>query len=110
MAERMIKTIKHGITVLAATPANTDCWDEQLVKVLFGYQCGIQTSTKFSLFMILTGRTPRLKANNYLQTLTAETDEGDDIDDAAAQFLQKVELIASIHDNVLLNVGQAQKQ
>jgi len=84
MAERMIKTIKHGITVLAATPANTDCWDEQLVKVLFGYQCGIQTSTKFSLFMILTGRTPRLKANNYLQTLTAETDEGDDIDDAAA--------------------------
>ncbi len=27
MAERMIKTIKHGITVLAATPANMDCWD-----------------------------------------------------------------------------------
>jgi hypothetical protein len=27
-----------------------------------------------------------------------------------AQFLQKVELIASIHDNVLLNVEQAQKQ
>jgi hypothetical protein len=25
MAERMIKTIKHGITVLAATPANMDC-------------------------------------------------------------------------------------
>jgi len=29
---------------------------------------------------------------------------------AAAQFLQKVELIASIHDNVLLNVEQVQKQ
>jgi hypothetical protein len=28
----------------------------------------------------------------------------------AAQFLQKVELIASIHNNVLLNVEQAQKQ
>jgi len=27
MAERMIKTIKHGIIVLAATPANMDCWD-----------------------------------------------------------------------------------
>jgi hypothetical protein len=25
MAERMIKTIKHGITVLAITPANMDC-------------------------------------------------------------------------------------
>jgi len=55
MAERMIKTIKHGITVLAATPANMDCWDQQLAKVLFGYRCGIQMSMKFSPFMILTG-------------------------------------------------------
>jgi hypothetical protein len=47
MAEHMIKTIKHGITVLATTPANMDCWDQQLAKVLFGYCCGIQTSTKF---------------------------------------------------------------
>jgi len=28
MADRMIKTIKHGITVLAAIPANMDCWDQ----------------------------------------------------------------------------------
>jgi len=41
MAKCMIKTIKHGITVLAATPANMDCWDQQLAKVLFGYRCGI---------------------------------------------------------------------
>ncbi len=108
MAERMIKTIKHGITVLAATPANMDCWDQQLAKVLFGYRCGIQTSTKFSPFMILTGRTPRLRADNYLQALTAEVDDGMDMETAAAQFLQKVELIASIHNNVLLNMEQAQ--
>jgi hypothetical protein len=25
MAERMIKTIKHGITILATNPANVDC-------------------------------------------------------------------------------------
>jgi hypothetical protein len=37
MAECMIKTIKHGITVLAATPGNVDCWDEHLAKILFGY-------------------------------------------------------------------------
>jgi hypothetical protein len=37
MTERMIKTIKHGITMLAATPANMDYWDQQLAKVLFGY-------------------------------------------------------------------------
>ncbi len=84
MAEHMIKTIKHGITVLAATLANTDCWDEQLAKVLFGYRCGIQTSIKFSPFMILTGRTPHLRADNYLQALTSETNNGIDMDDAAA--------------------------
>jgi len=87
MVERMIKTIKHGITVLAATPANMDCWDQQLAKVLFGYRCGIQTSTKFFPFMILTGRTPRLRADNYLQALNAETDDGVDMEAVAAQFL-----------------------
>ncbi|CAK9211444.1 unnamed protein product, partial [Sphagnum troendelagicum] len=79
------------------------CWDEQLAKVLFGYRCGIQASTKFSPFMILTGRTPRLRADNYLQTLTNETDDGADIEDVVAQFLQKVELIGSIHNDVLCN-------
>jgi hypothetical protein len=60
--------------------------------------------------MILTGRTPRLRANNYLQALTAETDDGAGIEDATSQFLQKVELLGSIHNNVLCNVGQAQNQ
>jgi len=108
MAERMIKTIKHGIIMLAATPANMDCWDQQLAKVLFGYRCGIQTSTKFSPFMILTGQTPRLRADNYFQALTAETDDGVDMETTAVQFLQKVELITSIHNNILFNVEQAQ--
>jgi hypothetical protein len=87
MAERMIKTLKHGITVLAADPVNVNCWDEHLAKVLLGYRCGVQASTKFSPYMILTGRTPRLRVDNYLQALTAETDERDGIEDAAAQFL-----------------------
>jgi hypothetical protein len=60
--------------------------------------------------MILTGRTPHLRADNYLQALTVETDNGVDMEVTAVQFLQKVELIASIHDNVLLNVEQTQKQ
>jgi len=110
MAKRMIKTIKHGVTVLVATPANMDCWDQQLAKVLFGYRCGIQTNTKFSLFMILTGQTPRLRADNYLQALIAKVDDGVDMETVVAQVLQKVELIASIHNNVLLNVEQAQQQ
>jgi hypothetical protein len=60
--------------------------------------------------MILTGRTPRLRADNYLHALITETNVGAEVEVAAAQFLQKMELIASIHKNVLLNVEQAQKQ
>jgi hypothetical protein len=60
--------------------------------------------------MILIGRTPRLRADNLLQGLTAETDDGGSVEATAAQFLQKVELIVSIHDNVLINVEQAQTQ
>ncbi len=110
MVERMIKTIKHGIIVLAATPTNVDSWDEHLPKILFGYKCGIQANTKFSPFMILTSRSPRLRTDNYLNALTDVTDDGADVEVVAAQFLQKVRLIASIHENILLNVEQAQKK
>jgi hypothetical protein len=110
MAECLIKTIKHGITVLSATLENIDCWDEQLANVMFGYRCGIQASTKFSPFMIVTGRTPRLKADNYLHSLTAVIDDNVAVEVAATQFLEKMKLIASIHENVLLNVEQTQKK
>ncbi len=110
MAERMIKTLKHGITILASNPANVNCWDEHLAKVLFGYRCGVQASTKFSPFMILTGRSPRLRADNYLNTLTGVIDDTSSVEDTIVQFLEKVRLIASIHENVLLNVEQAQNK
>jgi hypothetical protein len=60
--------------------------------------------------MILTGRTPRLRANNHLDALTTVTNDGDDVEVATAHLVQKMELIASIHKNVLLNVEQAQKK
>ncbi len=50
-----------------------------------------------------------MRADNYLQALTTEVDDGMDMETAAAQFLQKVELIASIHNNVFLNMEQAQQ-
>jgi len=110
MAERLIKTIKHGITVLSVAPDNANCWDEQLAKVMFGYRCGIQSSTKFFPFMILTGHTPRPRADNYLHSLTTEVDDAADVETTAEQFMQKVKLIANIHENVLLNVKQAQQK
>jgi hypothetical protein len=60
--------------------------------------------------MILTGRTPRLRADNYLHGLTIVIDDSDDVEVAATHFVQKMELIASIHEDVLLNVEQAQKK
>ncbi len=60
--------------------------------------------------MILTGHTPRLRADNYLHALTTEINVGAEVEVAAAQFLQKMEFIASIHENVLFNVEQTQKQ
>ncbi len=106
----MIKTLKHGIIVLAADLANVNCWDEQLAKVLLGYRCGVQASTNFSPFMILIGRSPRLRADNCLNTLTDVINDTSTVEDMATQFLEKVRLIASIHENVLLNVEQAQKK
>ncbi len=100
----MIKTIKHGIVVLATNPTSVNCWNEHLAKVLFGYRCGVQASTRFFPFMILTGRSPRLRADNYLNALTDVIDDGADVKIPTAQFLEKVKLIASIHETVLLNV------
>jgi hypothetical protein len=78
-----------------------NCWDEQLAKVMFGYRCGIQTGTKFSPFMILIGRTPCLRVDNYLHSSTVVIN---DIIDAKTTTKQKMKLIVNIHENVLLNV------
>jgi len=60
--------------------------------------------------MILTGRTPRFRVNNYLHALTVVTNDDVDVKVVATQFLLKVKLIASVHENVLLNVEQTQKK
>jgi hypothetical protein len=60
--------------------------------------------------MILTGRSPRLRADNYLNTLTGVIDDTSNVEDTAVQFLEKVRLIVSIRENVLLNVEQTQNK
>jgi len=57
--------------------------------------------------MVLTGRSPRLRVDNYMSALTGVVDDGVDVGQIAAQFLEKVKLIASIHKNVLFNIEQA---
>jgi hypothetical protein len=78
-----------------------DCWDEQVAKVMFGYRCGIHASTKFSLFMIMIGCTPHLRVDNYQHSLANAIDDTLDAEIPATQFLQKMKLIANIHENVI---------
>jgi hypothetical protein len=59
--------------------------------------------------MILTGCTPRLRADNYLHSFIALIDGIVDAKITVKQFIQKMRLIVIIHENVLFNVEQAQK-
>jgi hypothetical protein len=77
---------------------------------MFGYRYEIQVNTKFSPFMILIGRTPHLRADNYLHSLIAVVDKTVDAKTTTEQFMQKMKLIASIHENILLNVEHAQQK
>jgi len=54
--------------------------------------------------MIMIGRTPQLRVDTYLHSLINVVDDNVDVEVVAAQFLQKVKMIASIHENVLLDV------
>ncbi len=55
--------------------ANINSWDLLLPWIFFGYCCGIQTSTKYSPFMVLTRCTPRLIIDNNFNGLCDIFDE-----------------------------------
>ncbi len=75
MVERIIKTLKHGLIVLFVTLERIRNWDKHLPKILFKYQCGIQTSTKFFPHMLLIGKTFKLRADNFLNPLVQTFEE-----------------------------------
>ncbi len=56
--------------------------------------------------MNMTGHTPCLRADNYLHTLIAMID----VEVVITKFLKNLKLIASIHENVLFIVEEAQKK
>ncbi len=58
----------------------------------------------------MIGRTPRLRTHNYLHFLIVVIDDITDANTITEQFLQKMKLIASIHESILFNVEQAQKK
>jgi hypothetical protein len=54
---------------------NIQDWDLLLPKILFGYQWGIQANMKYSPFMVLTSRMPRLTIDNNFSGLCDVFDE-----------------------------------
>jgi hypothetical protein len=66
MVEQLIKTIKQGLIIMVVV--NISSWDLLLLHILFEC-CGIQANIKYSPFMVLTRRTPRLTIDNNLTGL-----------------------------------------
>ncbi len=78
--------------------------------VMFGYRCGIQASTKFFPFMVLTGRTPRFTCDNGLFTFTNVEEEELTFEEMMQLLVEKFKLISNMHSFVLENVEQTQKR
>jgi len=108
MVELLIKTIKHKLTVMAAT--NIHDWDSLLPRIFFGYRRGIQANTKHSPFMVLIGCMPRLTIDNSLSGLCNVFDEQASPRVMVDQMIFKMQLIASVHKSLLENVEHAQKK
>jgi transposase InsO family protein len=108
MVEKMIKTLKNGLFVMSSI--DLDNWDLQLLRILFGYRCGVQASTNFSLFMVLIGRTPRFTCDNGLSTFTNVEKDELTLDEMTQLMVEKLKLIYEMHSFVLENVDLTQKK
>jgi hypothetical protein len=82
-------------------------WDLLLTRIFFGYRCGIQANTKYSPFLVLTSRMPRLTIDNSLSGLCDVVDEQKSLEVVANQMILKTQLIASVHKSRLENVEHA---
>jgi len=107
MVEKMIKTLQHGFMVVSSYDVQK--WDVHVPRILFGYRCGIQSNTKFSPYMILIGRSPRLTIDNNINTLIEIVDDEIDTNTMVVCMIKKMELVTQLHESLLEDVGQTQK-
>jgi hypothetical protein len=95
MVERMIKTLKNGLSVLSSI--NLDNWDLQLPQILFSFKGGVHASTNFSPFMVLTRRTPRLACDNSLVAFSNVEEEELTLEEMTQLMVEKFKFISNMH-------------
>lgn len=103
----MIKTLKHGLTVVFVR--NVQSWDLHIPRILFGYHCGIQMN-RYSPYVIMTNKTPRLTIDNRLSSLTWIVEIQIANEEMALQMVSKMKLVAQLHEYLLQNVDQTKKK
>jgi hypothetical protein len=91
----MIKTLKSGLYVVSSI--NLDIRDLQLPRILFSYKSGVQANTKFSPFMVLTRRIPRLTCDNSLTAFTNVKEEEFTLEEMTQLMVEKFKLISNMH-------------
>lgn len=108
MVERLIKIIKQGLMVKVTT--NIQSWDLLLPMILFGYQCGIQTNTKYSPFIVLARCSLKLTIDNNLNRLHDVFYESIGPKVMAKHMVQNMQLIIEVHRSLFKNVKHVQKK
>ncbi len=78
----------HGFIVLSST--HIQGWDTQFLRIVFGYQCGVHASTRYSPYMVLIGRNPKLIVDNNLNGLCDVVDEHVGSKEMAKYMIQKM--------------------
>jgi hypothetical protein len=72
---------------------------------LFGDKNVVQASTKFSLFMVLIRRTPRLTCDNSLAAFINVEKEELTLEEIMQPIVEKFKLISNMHSSMLENVN-----
>jgi len=98
----------YGLTMLSST--HIQGWDTQLQRILFGYWCGVQASTRYSPYMVLIRCSLRLIVSNSLNGLCDVVNEQVGPKAMAGHILLKKQLVSWIHKSLLENVEQVQKK
>jgi hypothetical protein len=89
--ERAVQIMKRALKKLCEQAQRADTWDEQLPWILLGYNCSVQSSTKFSPYELLHAQKPTIPPA-VIQRLSPDLPM-DNVEAAAASLLVRAEAL-----------------